>query len=375
MAAAKVTGLATAGAISAFSNEKYVFQDDPAVEPSVPNEADLQQQIQDLISRVQSHNFSQHRHGMRATHVKTQGIVKGTFTVLPDLPEHLAQGICSPENAKSPHPVAVRFANEPSFLQDDRAPGPRGCGMKVFNISGNFLDPVGERTRTQDLTFNNAPILELRDISTTVEVFTIREKHFREPEKIAPEMKKRKDAQVQMAPSQLPNQHFLSYVMYSQSAYSWGPYVVKYALFPGNKMQEELASQTVDDSSDPEVHSQWLQRYFAEHDAEYDFRVQLCQSAKVQSVEDTSVMWDETAFPFQTVGKVVLRKGQDSFDAKRRVFWDDRVKLNVWYGLREHRPLGSVNRLRKELYKMSSKNRGETNAVDVLEIDSADQIP
>ena len=197
---------------------------------------------------------------MRATHVKNQGIVKGTFTVMPNLPEHLAQGICSLANAKHPHRVAIRFANEPSFLQDDRAPGPWGCGMKVFNVEGSFMDCAGERTKTQDFTFNNTPVLELRDVKTCVEVFTIGEAHFREPEKIAPEMKKRKDAQLQMAPTQLPNQHFLSFNMYSQSAYRWVPIVVKYALFPGTNMQEDLASQTIQDDSDPEVHSQWLRR-------------------------------------------------------------------------------------------------------------------
>lgn len=375
MATAKVTGMASAAAINTFSNDKYVRVDDPAVEPEVPNEAELQHEIRQIISRVQDHNFSMHRHGMRATHVKTQAIVKGMFTVAPDLPEYLAQGICSPANAKQPHPVAIRFANEPSFLQDDGAPGPRGCGMKVFNVEGSFMDPAGDRTKTQDFTFNNAPVLELRDVKTCVEVFTIREAHFREPEKIAPKMKKRRDAQLQMAPTQLPNQHFLSYTMYSQSVYRWGPYVVKYALFPGTQMQQDLASQTVQDGSDPEVHSQWLKRYFEEHDAEYDFKVQLCQSVREQSVEDTSVQWDETAFPFQTVGRIVLPKGQDSFDAQRRTFWDDRVKLNVFYGLEDHRPLGSVNRLRKELYNLSSKNRGKTNAVEILEIGSVDQIP
>jgi hypothetical protein len=351
----------------------YVPFDDATVEPPVPDEAALQDEIRQIITRVQHHNFSLHRRGMRGTHVKTQAIVKGTFTPAKDLPDHLAQGICSPANAK-PHPVAIRFANEPSFLQDDRTPGPRGCGMKVFNIEGDFLDPTGKQTKTQDFTFNNAPILELRDAKTTVEIFTIREAHFRNPEAIAPEIKKRKDADLQMAPTQLPNQHFLSYKMYSQSAYRWGPSVVKYALTPTSKTQQDLASQSVKDDSDPEVHSRWLREYFRDNDAEYDFQVQVCENIQDQPAEDASVEWEETKYPFQTVGKVVLPK-QDSFDTKRRVFWYDRVKLNVWYGLEAHRPLGSVNRLRKELYQKSAHNRQDMNAVDISGVSSTDEIP
>src|SRR5665213_755284 len=109
MATAKATVLASAAAINTFSNEKYVKFDDPGVEPEVPNETALQNEPHQIISRVQSHNFSQHRHGMRATHVKTQAIVKGTFTVLPGLSPHLAQGICSPEDADRPHRMAMRF--------------------------------------------------------------------------------------------------------------------------------------------------------------------------------------------------------------------------------------------------------------------------
>ena len=107
-------------------------------------------------------------------------------------------------------------------------------------------------------------------------------------------MKKRSDAALQMAPSQLPNHHFLAYTMYSQSAFRWGDYVVKYALFPTSKLQQELSSQAIDDKSDREQHSIWLREYFKEHDAEYDLRVQLLQSPKTQPVEDTTVPWDET---------------------------------------------------------------------------------
>lgn len=124
---------------------------------------------------------------------------------------------------------------------------------------------------------------------------------------------------------------------------------MKYALFPSTKMQQDLFSQKVDDTSDPEVHSHWLRERFREHDAEYDFKVQLCQTIREQSVEDSGVLWDETAFSFQKVGTAVLPKGQDSFDTRRRIFWDDKMKMNVWYGLEHHRPLGRVNRLRKEL--------------------------
>jgi len=270
----------------------------------------------------------------------------------------------------------LRYANEPSFLQDDRAPGPRGCGLKIFGVTGDFLDPMGEKTHTQDMTFNNAPILELTDLPTTVKIFQIRERNFRTPEKIPEEVKKRDDAELQMAPTQLPNHHFLGYTMYSQSAYRWGPYVAKYALFPTGKLQEELSKRNqLSDQSDPEQHSTWLREYFQRYDATYDLRVQLCEDLKEQNVEKCSEEWDEEKFPFKTVAKLVFPRGQDSFHSARRTFWEDKMKLNVWYGRRDHQPLGSANRLRKRLYQESQKSRSELNNSETVYVDSIDQIP
>lgn len=210
-----------------------------------------------------------------------------------------------------------------------------------------------------------------------MEIFTLREKYwFTDKDKLEKELKKRSDKNLQMAPMQLPNHHFLAYTMYSQSAYRYGDFVVKYALFPSGKFQEDLTqSHKISDDSSPAQHSEWLKEYFNTYDAEYDFRVQLFEDPKKQSVEDASVEWDESKFPFETVAKLFIPRGQDAFDAGRRTFWEDKMKLNVWYGLEAHRPLGSVNRLRKELYKSSVKFRSDINVTEAVDIDKVDQIP
>ncbi len=186
----------------------------------------------DVINKVQEHNFAQHRHSFRGTHVKTQAIVKGSMRVESNLPQHLAQGLFS--NGGKEYPLAIRYANEPSFLQDDKAPGPRGCGMKVFDVDGpgGFLDSAGEQTHTQDFTFNNAPLLELKDLPNTLEIFSLREQWFHNPETLKLKLLDREDKDLELAPTTLPNHHFMGYTMYSQSAYRYGDYIAKYALSP-----------------------------------------------------------------------------------------------------------------------------------------------
>ena len=119
----------------------------------------------------------------------------------------------------------------------------------------------------------------------------------------------------------------------------------------------------------------WLREYFENNDAQFIFRVQLLENPDEQSVEDCSQEWNEDKYPFQTVARVVLPKGQDPFDAKRRVFWEDRMKLNPWYGLEAHRPLGSANRLRRTLYQSSLAKRSELNASHAEAVGSVEQIP
>ncbi|KAK6214019.1 hypothetical protein LQW54_004794 [Pestalotiopsis sp. IQ-011] len=369
----KITSLAAAG-VANLSSEPYVKWTDPSVEPGVDGEAQLQEELFATVRKTQEHNRAIHGRAFRGTHVKTQGIVKGVLTVLPDLPPALARGFCSAANAGRAHDVALRYANEPSFLQDDRAPGPRGCGLKVFGVAGDFLDPVGARAGTQDLTFNNAPLIELRDVRTARDIFRIRERHFREPGEIEPELKKRDDKDLQLAPAQLPNKHFLSYVFYSQSAYRWGDYVAKYALFPTVDVAA-LEKFKITDAADSEQHSRWIREYFDTHEATYDLRVQLCQNVTAQPVEDASVPWDETAFPFQTVARIVFPAGQDSFSTQRREFWEDHVRLSPWFGLAEHQPLGSINRLRRELYKVSEGFRSKENKKEIVDIKSVSEIP
>jgi hypothetical protein len=351
----------------------FIRYDAPGLEPEIPDESEKIHALHDLINRVQEKNFARHRHGFRGTHVKTQSIVKGKQKVLPDLPSHLSQGLFA--NAGREHDVAIRFANEPSFLQDDRAPGPQGCGMKVFDVDGDFMDHEGARSRTHDFTFNNAPVLELRDLPTCLEIFRLREKHFDDGPGLEAALKQREDSDLQFAPKSLPNRHFLSYVIYSQSAFRYGDHVAKFALFPTSEMQKGLEKLQITDDSDREQHSMWLREYFEKNDAEFDFRVQLLENLDEQSVEDCSQEWNEDKYPFQTVARVVLPKDPDVFDAKRRVFWEDRMKLNPWYGLDAHRPLGSANRLRRSLYQRSLAKRCELNASKVEAVSSVQQIP
>lgn len=179
-------------------NDAYLRWDSPDVESPKANEEETARKIGETMNKMQQHNFDQHRHAFRATHVKTQGIVKGKLTVPQDLPQHLRQGLF--KTPGKTYDVAARYASEPVFLQADQEPGPRGLGLRVFGVEGERLDSADPSATTQDFFFNNAPMIELTDIDTCLEIMQLREKYFDSPMKLAAATKLRTDAVKQSAP-------------------------------------------------------------------------------------------------------------------------------------------------------------------------------
>jgi len=259
---------------SAPPNDAYLRWDAPGVEKPRPERTDEEakaRQIAEVMNRMQQRNFDKHRHAFRATHVKTQGIVKGQLHVLPDLPPHLRQGMFT-QPGKT-YDVAARYANEPVFLQEDQAPGPRGLSMKVFGVEGARLRSGGDDSTTQDFFFNNAPMLELTDIDTTLDIMTLREKYFDNPTQLSVAIKLRTDALKQNAPATLPNVNLIANEFFTQSAFRFGDFYGHMKLEPVGAGMQEKAAEKVSSGMDREVLKDWMFDWFQGKEAVYDFKV------------------------------------------------------------------------------------------------------
>ena len=294
------------------------------------------------------------------------------MTVPPGLPPNLSQGLFAHTGTYS---VAARYANEPVFLQPDTEPGPRGMAIKIFNVDGQRLEiPGNERLSTQDFFFNNAPMIELTDIDTCLEIMQLREKYFDSPNKLSMALKLRTDAMKQHAPGMLPNTNMISHSMYTQSAFRFGDYYGHMAMFPLLPEMKEKSGEAISSSASYTQISDWLFDYFKGAAAKYELKIQLGTSPAHHPTEDASIVWDEVTSPYQTIG-ILEFPVQDSFNQERRVFWEDHMVLDPWKGLAAHRPLGGINRLRKIVYASSQKRRDELNAGKSINIQSIDDVP
>lgn len=279
------------------------------------------------------------------------------------------------------YPVIARYANEPVFLQPDTAPGPRGMGLKIFNTptTERRMDGNTNNTpNTQDFLFNNAPMLELTDIDTTLDIMQLREKHFDSSNAaLLAATAARTDALKQTAPAMLPNTHIIAMSMFTQSAFRFGDYYGHMGLFPTAPAMKssDIADRTVPSHAPPTILSDWLVDYFAAHDAIYDFRIQLGTDPLHHPTEDASVVWDERSAPWQTIGSVTFPRQEGVMAPKRRVVWEERVRLSPFAGLEGHRPLGGINRLRRRVYERSWRKRKELNADEYDDVKGVDDIP
>jgi hypothetical protein len=101
--------------------------------------------------------------------------------------------------------VIMRYSSLTPKLIGDNISAPRGIGMKIFGVEGEKL--WGEDKKTQDWTFNNYPILELRDPKVTYEIADSLERNWNNLPKFAEEQSKRIDADVATSGGDLPRQH------------------------------------------------------------------------------------------------------------------------------------------------------------------------
>lgn len=132
----------------------------------------------------------------------TSQCVVGKFTVHDNLAPHLAQGMFAKPGS---YDVIMRYSSLTPKLLPDHLSAPRGIGMKIFGVEGEKI--WGEDKKTQDFTFNNYPVLELRTPVATCEIADSLERNWNTLENFAKELGERPDAEVATLPARLDRQY------------------------------------------------------------------------------------------------------------------------------------------------------------------------
>jgi catalase len=319
---------------------------------------DIRQAIQSLEkilqqSREQSGRFQ------GDVHVKVHGCATGEFRVLPNLPAELRQGIFAQEHTFA---AAVRFSNSASQPQADFLPDGRGLAIKLLEVAGERLRSEDNGAPTQDFVMVNHPVF-----------FAANVKDFLRFERVLAAAKDQKLASVKNAltggdwnplhwhwrealtaiqiAGHLPA-HPASNTYFSMAPVRFGKYVAKYRAKPAGDLAGCFVDLIARLGKQPDALRLMLEETLRSQQVLFEFQVQLRTSAQTMPVEDATVQWPESESPYRTVALLLIPRQEINTAEQKAVC--RQLSFNVWHAIADHRPLGGINRLRREVYPISA---------------------
>jgi hypothetical protein len=345
-----------------------------SIEQTQPDEAEITELIVASMARVNRKIFDKHRHALRDAHAKSHGILKGELEVYPDLPQHLRQGIFAMPNR---YPVIVRLSTAPGDLQSDRIPALFGMAIKVLGVAGNKV-LSDDKGHNQDILLVSYPVMPFGNVASYWAFQQMAEKLAESPSAVQPPPTEQPSDAANMLAASLravaavPYSHILGETFHSMAALRFGAYVAKISAAPLSESVRSLKGTTVPggDSALRDL----VVDFFRNSPAEYELRAQLLTDLQQMPVEDASVLWPENLSPHQPIGKLRFA-AQDPYSPGRRVYGDDVLSFNPWHCLEDHRPLGSIMRIRIKAYEMSSRFRHQMNVQTRREPEDIAELP
>ena len=364
------------------SNQPYVRYSDDA-EFKQPDEQRLIDETIASFERMRRKVFDKHRHAMRGAHAKGHGVLKGELTIYDNLPVALAQGLF---RAPRTYPVIIRFSTAPGDIMPDGVSSFRGMAIKVIGVEGRkFLEQEADAL-TQDFLTINHPVFPSGDVAGYLKEQLLQEKVMvNTPEEVQQLLTTAlrtanavtEKVGLELYPTALgitrPETHILGETYYTAAALRYGDYIAKINVVPVSESLQPLIGKQIE-TNDPSVLRDLVVAFFCNYAAEYELRAQLCTNLERMPVEDASIRWSEDESLYQPIAKVTIPM-QEAYSPARRVYVDEVLSFSAWHCIPEHRPLGSIQRVRMKAYELSSLYRHQMNQQPRVEPCSIDEMP
>jgi hypothetical protein len=97
---------------------------------------------------------------------------------------------------------------------------------------------------------------------------------------------------------------------------------------------------------------------------EFDFMIQVRNDDGDMGIENASTLWDEKQFPFTKVATITIPTPQKEIDSEADKAYCEALAYTPWHSLPEHQPIGSINRLRKDVYQASAEHRSKERELE-----------
>jgi hypothetical protein len=304
----------------------------------------------------------------RDFHPKSTACVAGVVKVTPNLPEDLRQGVFATEaslDGSGLFKAAIRFSNgSPAFRPDgtiglppDAEPDARAMAVKILGVNGFPLLTSASLIpgqQTQDLMMTNHPVFFIRNIDSAIKFF---------PALLRGQSLDALDAHEKQSliAGRKKIDDIFNETYWSQSAYRFGPgKAAKFITRPLACSSLPLPPESID-RTNPDFLRSVAQKRLDKGTVCFGVFVQRQTDPIAMPTEDVTITWDETiSIPVQ-VATITIPGGQNVLDHKRHSFCES-LSFNPWNGIKEHKPLGAIGRIRQTAYSgVSAKRRIENN--------------
>jgi hypothetical protein len=318
-----------------------------------PNEAELAEKLVAHLKHVLEKLYLT---GLtyRDTHAKGHYNVKGEFIVEPNLPEELRVGLF--KEART-YPCWIRFANLSRTPQKDIKGDVRSMSLKLMGVEGQMLWQNDPEAKTLDIIMMGTPKFLAPDLQQFYDMELALDKG-----KLSTALFFLTHPHIffVIAGSFKKCANLLEVPYFSQTAYLFGTRAIQYHITP-----HQPATSKVPHDAPSNFLRQRLQEQLARSEASFDFEVQFQTDAKKMPIENPSIPWDASLSPYRKVA--TIRLPVQGLGTPEQVAFTENISFNPWRTLPEHRPLGAINRVRKEVYPAISQFRHRRNAVPVRE--------
>lgn len=275
----------------------------------------------------------------RFNQARATACVDAEFTVLDGLAAGHRVGLFA---APRTYTCWIRFANATS--ESDKDKDTRGMAIKVLDVAGDNLTPGAT---TQDFVLNSHPVMMVGGTKEFLELLEANEAggvrrafYF---------LGHLKAARIAFASRANPSCH-LDIPYWSTTPYQLGAGAVKYIARPVSPRRSPMPGTLTDGYLEEAMRAR-----LSRDEATFELLVQPQADARRTPIEDASVEWREQDSPYVPVARIRIPP-QSIDDAAKRARCEQ-VAFNPWHCLKEHRPLGGMNRARREIYRAMAEFR------------------
>ena len=334
-----------------------------AEEKLLPGEGELTLEIIDELTKFTRENWLPGG-AQRFGNTKTFGVLRGEFSVLPDLPGNLRRGLFAEPRTYS---AWVRFSGPGPYAPPDLEDlGQCSVGIKVMGVPGPKL--MDDERFTQDLILVSPASFVTPNI--------------RENAKLQRWVRAKAPLAYAINPGDSHLLHLFMQLLYSPmhanplevQYYSNVPFLlgagqaVQYSLKPCLPGRTPIPARPAENYL-----RDAMIRTLDAGPWTFDFMVQVQTDQFRMPIEDATVKWPEGLSPYIPVAQ--LRLPAQRFDSDEQLAFADVLRYNPWHSLAEHKPLGNSNRARRQMYWELARLRQAMNQVEHVEPTGQEQFP